>query len=85
MVGSVVVSFCQESGYEAVKISSHDEKDYLLKLVRDSTPDGSVPSVLLGKWISLTCTFDLYEISVEIKVFDIRSGSRDIHLLKHAN
>lgn len=41
--------FCRESGYQAVKVSSHDENDYLLKLVRESTSDDSVPLVLLGK------------------------------------
>ena len=49
MTDSAGEAFCEESGYQAVKISSHDEKDYLLKLVRESTSDDSVPLVLLGK------------------------------------
>ena len=49
MTGSAGEAFCEESGYQAVKVSSHDEKDYLLKLVRESTSDDSVPFVLLGK------------------------------------
>ena len=42
-------SHCEDLGYRAVKISNRDEQEYLLKLVRESTADSSVPMSHLGR------------------------------------
>ena len=67
-----MLSHCEELGYKAAKISSDDEKEYVLKLVRESTPDNSVPQTLIGRFLFLKlCTEQFVKWLLKIFVFII--------------
>jgi hypothetical protein len=51
MMFSAATAYCKKSEYKVVKVSNEDEKEYVMKLLRESTTDNSFPQSHLGKWI----------------------------------